>query len=107
MYKVILTATMLAIFALSSPAFAENCLTAYGKTPQKAFEAGMKLAEKVDKGGKCLDAGMRIHILPEKKDGLFVVRVYPSANKGFCPLDTSDNEKLAQNSQAEGLVAHR
>ncbi len=68
----------------------KTCVRGYEKTPNEAFAQGVKLAERVDAvqggGEKCLNASVRIHILPEKVDGLYVVEVYSSPNKGSCDL---------------------
>ncbi len=73
------------------------CIRGYGNTITEAFESGLKLAEHTDTkidGKKCLDSNVRIHILPKKKNGLFVVEVYSSPNKGICNSQT--NNKIAR-----------
>ncbi|MCI5146930.1 MAG: hypothetical protein D3923_15760 [Candidatus Electrothrix sp. AR3] len=86
-----------AIFSVSFLSFSvsseetskETCLVGYGSTIEEAFKAGAELAATTDAemgGGNCIDAGARIRILPEKEDGLYVVEVYPSPNRGICSL---------------------
>jgi hypothetical protein len=94
MQQYIIAACATAMLLVASIASAlenkKNCIRGYGKTPTEAFKQGVKLAERVDAeqggGEKCRNASARIHILPEKVNGLYVAEVYFSPRKGSCDL---------------------
>ena len=69
---------------------AKICTRGYGNTVTEAFESGVKLADARTEGKNCLDSTTRIHILTEKMNGLFVVEVYSSPNKGICNSQRSN-----------------
>ncbi len=69
----------------------KNCVRGYGKTADEAFALGVKLAEGKDAelGKNQVRADIRIRILPQKINGLYVVEVY-SSGKGACDLKPID-----------------
>ncbi|MCI5166570.1 MAG: hypothetical protein D3903_10875 [Candidatus Electrothrix sp. GM3_4] len=64
------------------------CVRNYGKTPAEAFAAGAEILRQADAqlGKNKLHGDVRIRILPEKENGMFVVEVYSFPDNGSCPL---------------------
>jgi hypothetical protein len=79
------------VFA-ATPAAA--CMKAYGRTAQEALQAGFELTERHDevtkKNGE-LAPYVRVSILPDKENGLFVAEVHSSA---FCIMSFNQDEGM-------------
>ncbi|MCI5212470.1 MAG: hypothetical protein D3910_27630, partial [Candidatus Electrothrix sp. ATG2] len=62
----------------------------YGKTVAEAFAAGTEILRKADAqlGEDKLHGNVRIRVLPEKENGMFVVEVYSYPDSGSCPVKT-------------------
>ncbi|MCI5123827.1 MAG: hypothetical protein D3925_04960 [Candidatus Electrothrix sp. AR5] len=75
---------------VGGPGAAKICVRDYGKTPAEAFAAGAEILRKADDqlGESKLHGNVRIRILPEKENGMFVVEVYSFPDSGSCPLKT-------------------
>jgi hypothetical protein len=75
---------------VGGPGTVKICVRDYGKTPAEAFAAGAEILQKADKqlGGDKLHGDVRIRILPEKENGMFVVEVYSFPDSGSCPVKT-------------------
>jgi len=75
---------------VGGPGAVKICVRDYGKTPAEAFAAGAEILRKAD--GQLdenkLHGNVRIRILPEKENGMFVVEVYSFPDSGSCPLKT-------------------
>ncbi len=73
---------------MGGPGASKICIRDYGKTPAEAFGAGTKILQKADNllGADKLHGNVRIRILPEKENGMFVVEVYSFPDTGFCPV---------------------
>ncbi|MCI5123828.1 MAG: hypothetical protein D3925_04965 [Candidatus Electrothrix sp. AR5] len=73
---------------VGGPGAVKICARDYGKTPAKAFEAGLKRIQEADAqlGEHKLHGNVRIRILPKKENGMFVVEAYSFPNSGSCPL---------------------
>jgi hypothetical protein len=68
----------LSVFSVTSASAGDVCLKGYGKTPDEAFQAGVKLLEKKDAemGKGWIKDNMQLRLLPNKEKGLFVSLVY-------------------------------
>ncbi|RWX46609.1 hypothetical protein VU01_102512 [Candidatus Electrothrix marina] len=75
---------------VGGPSTVKLCVRDYGKTPAEAFAAGAEILRKADGqlGEDKLHGNVRIRILPEKENGMFVVEVYSFPDSGSCPLKT-------------------
>ena len=75
---------------VGGPNTVKLCVRDYGKTPAEAFAVGAEILRKADNqlGGDKLHGDVRIRILPEKENGMFVVEVYSFPDSGSCPLKT-------------------
>jgi hypothetical protein len=75
---------------VGGPGAVKLCVRDYGKTPAEAFAAGAEILRKADNqlGGDKLHGNVRIRILPEKENGMFVVEVYSFPDNGSCPVKT-------------------
>ncbi len=64
------------------------CVRGYGATVAEALETGAKLVEKADAqlGEDKLFGDVRLQVLPEKENGLFVVVAYSFATKEYCAV---------------------
>ena len=95
MQKSIIIASAIASLFLSSSVYAETCShKVYGETVEEAFKAGAELVKLTDGGNNVLDANTTIRILPEKENGMFVVKVSPSLNTNYCPLEHKSIETV-------------
>lgn len=72
---------------VGGPGAAKICVRDYGKTPGDAFARGTEILRKADAqlGEDKLHGDVRIRILPEKENGLFVVEVYTFPGNESCP----------------------
>ncbi|MCI5222004.1 MAG: hypothetical protein D3924_04870 [Candidatus Electrothrix sp. AR4] len=68
----------------------EICVKKYGKTIAEAFNKGTQLIEEADAqlGQGRLYGNIRMRVLPEKENGMFVVEVYSFPEKGACAVRT-------------------
>jgi hypothetical protein len=69
-------------------------MRAYGRTAPDALKAGFELAERHDAASKKhgeLAPYVRVRILPDKKNGLFVAEVHSSA---FCIMSFNQDEGM-------------
>jgi hypothetical protein len=75
---------------VGGPGAVKICARDYGKTPAEAFEAGMKRIQEADAqlGEHKLHGNVRIRILPEKENGLFVAVAYSHPDIGSCTVTT-------------------
>ncbi|MCI5138082.1 MAG: hypothetical protein D3922_06625 [Candidatus Electrothrix sp. AR1] len=73
---------------VGGPGAVKICARDYGKTPAEAFEAGMKRIQKADAqlGEHKLHGNVRIRILAEKENGLFVAVAYSHPDNGYCTV---------------------
>ncbi|WP_446008591.1 hypothetical protein [Candidatus Electrothrix sp.] len=73
---------------VGGPGSAKLCIRDYGKTPEEAFALGNEILQKADAslGTDKLHGNVRIRILPEKENGMFVVEVYFYPDTGSCPV---------------------
>lgn len=79
------------VFAATSAA---ACMKAYGKTAQEALRAGFELTERHDEVTKRngeLAPYVRVSILPDKENGLFVAEVHSSA---FCIMRFNQDDGM-------------
>ncbi|MCI5141044.1 MAG: hypothetical protein D3909_04810 [Candidatus Electrothrix sp. ATG1] len=76
---------------VGGPGAVKLCVRDYGKTVAEAFAAGTEILRKADAqlGEDKLHGNVRIRVLPEKENGMFVVEVYSFPDSGSCPT-TSD-----------------
>ena len=75
---------------IGGPDATKLCVRDYGETVAEAFEAGTRLIQVADSklGAGKHYGNVRIRILPEKENGLFVVEVFSFPDRGLCPLTT-------------------
>ena len=73
---------------VGGPDAVKLCVRNYGKTPAEAFAAGAEILRQADAqlGKDKLHGNVRIRILPEKENGMFVVEVYSFPDNGSCPV---------------------
>jgi hypothetical protein len=73
---------------VGGPNTGKLCVKDYGKTPAEAFAAGMKRIQEADAqlGEYKMHGNVRIRILPEKENGLFVAVVYSHPDNGLCTV---------------------
>ncbi|XOF33291.1 MAG: hypothetical protein ACL93V_15000 [Candidatus Electrothrix sp. YB6] len=69
---------LVSVFSVTSVSAGDVCLKGYGKTPDEAFQAGVKLLEEKDAemGQGWMKDNMQLQLLPKKEKGLFVSVVY-------------------------------
>ena len=72
---------------VGGPGALNICVRDYGKTPAEAFARGAEILQKADAqlGEDKLHGDVRIRILPEKENGMFVVEVYSFPGNTSCP----------------------
>ena len=72
---------------VGGPGAGKICVRDYGKTPDEAFARGAEILRKADEqlGKDKLHADVRIRILSEKENGMFVVEVYTFPGNESCP----------------------
>ncbi|XCN72083.1 MAG: hypothetical protein Q3M24_17470 [Candidatus Electrothrix aestuarii] len=72
---------------VGGPGASKICVRDYGKTPAEAFSLGAEILRKADEqlGEDKLHGNVRIRILPEKENGMFVVEVYSLPGNEACP----------------------
>lgn len=72
---------------VGGPGAVKICIRDYGQTPAEAFARGAEILQKADThlGDDKLHGNVRIRILPEKENGLFVVEVYSFPGNESCP----------------------
>ncbi|CAK8714971.1 hypothetical protein KKHLCK_04035 [Candidatus Electrothrix laxa] len=75
---------------VGGPDAVKICVRDYGKTPAEAFKAGIKRIQKADAqlGEHKLHGNVRIRVLPEKENGLFVAVAYSHPDNGSCTVKT-------------------
>ncbi len=76
-----------------APNAIEICVKKYGETIEEAFREGTKLIEEADAQlgeGKHF-GNIRMRVLPEKENGMYVVQVYSFPEKGACAVQTDYN----------------
>ena len=75
---------------VGGPGAVKICVRDYGGTVEEAFAKGTEMLRKADAqlGEDKLYANVRIRILPEKENGMFVVEVYSFPDNGSCPVKT-------------------
>ena len=73
---------------VGGPGAVKLCVRDYGKTAAEAFAAGAEILRQADAqlGEDKLHGNVRIRILPEKENGMFVVEVYSFPDSGSCPV---------------------
>ena len=72
---------------VGGPGASKICIRDYGKTPEEAFALGAEVLRKADEqlGEDKLHGNVRIRILHEKENRMFVVEVYSFPGNESCP----------------------